>query len=287
MTSATPVHRSYLYAPGSHPHLVAKALAGGADAVVIDLEDAVAADAKEQARSRAAEVVSRDLRRPVFVRVNGLGTGLAEADVRAVARPGLAGIRLPKTESPEDVRRVAEWLDRAPSASRSVIVPLVESALGVERAWDIVNSSPRVAALGLGEADLRADLGVTDDHGLAYARSRCVNAARAAGVFCIQSVFPDVRDLEGLRVSTVEGRAAGFVGRSAIHPAQVDVIHAALKPSDEEIRRAREMVQAYGDRKIGVTPDGRFVDEAVVRSARAVLALAGQPADEDQPPRLR
>jgi citrate lyase subunit beta / citryl-CoA lyase len=152
--------------------------------------------------------------------------------------------------------------------------PLLESALGLERAYEIASADPAVASIGLGEADLRADLGVIDEAGLAWARSRVVVAARAAGLPApVQSVYTDFRDLEGLAESCRVGRSMGFRGRAAIHPAQLAVIEAAYRPTEEEVTAANEVVAAAGVGAVAL-PDGRFVDEAVVRQARSVLADA-------------
>ena len=268
--------RSYLYVPGTEEHRIGKALDGEADAVVIDLEDAVAPERKEEARRLAGEVVSAPLAKPVFVRINALGTGLAGDDLAALVGPGLAGIRVPKVESAEQIAEVERSMDGRPRAV--MIVALIESALGVERAAEIA-ACGSVAALAMGEADLRADLGVTADEGLLYARSRCVTAARAAGRPAIQSVFADLRDTDGLAASTRWGRRMGFTGRSAIHPSQVAVINEVLTPTGDEVRRAREVMEAYEQARregsgAAVTTGGGFVDEAVVRAARAVLRLA-------------
>ena len=134
-----------------------------------------------------------------------------------------------------------------------------------------------VASIGLGEADLRADLGVTDDAGLLWARCRVVNAAAAAGLPPpAMSVFPNVADLDGLRQSCEVGRRLGFLGRAAIHPEQLPVITEAFRPSEAEVARARELVAAAAASESGaaLTADGRFVDEAVLRQARRILALA-------------
>ena len=214
-----------------------------------------------------------------------MGSGRTRADVAAVAGPGLAGIRLPKTETADAVVQTAAWLSGA--GCDAGVVPLIESALGVERAFEIACADPAVMGLAMGEADLSADLRVRDEEGLAYARSRCVVAARAAGLAgAVQSVYTAVSDLAGLRVSTERGRAAGFVGRSAVHPSQVPVINEVFTPSQAERTAAEEVLAALGaaaaGRGVAVTTDGRFVDEAVARSARAVLALArlagGKPA---------
>jgi citrate lyase subunit beta/citryl-CoA lyase len=214
----------------------------------------------------------------VLVRINAESSGLAEEDLVAVAGPWLAGVRLPKVESPEWLRAVAMRLDRLGCAAG--IHVLIESALGLERVHELARAHARVARLGLGEADLSADLGVTDPAGLLYARSRLVVASRAAGLPApVQSVYAHVRDLDGLRRSTEEGRGMGFFGRSVIHPAQVPVVNEVFTPSEEEVRWARELVAALDEAEAGGTgalalADGRFVDRAVVEAARRTLALA-------------
>jgi citrate lyase subunit beta/citryl-CoA lyase len=273
-----PPPRSYLYAPGSDRRLMEKALASAADVVVLDLEDAVAPARKVEAREAVGELLRVRPARPVLVRINAEASGLAEADLDAICGPWLAGVRLPKVESPEWVRAVALHLDHRACAAG--IHVLIESALGLERTYEIARAHARVASLGLGEADLSADLGVVDPAGLLYARSRIVIAARAAGLPApVQSVYPHVRDLDGLRRSTEEGRGMGFFGRSVIHPAQVPVVNAVFTPGEEEVQRARDLVAALDAAEATGTgafalPDGRFVDRAVVEAARRTLALA-------------
>jgi citrate lyase subunit beta / citryl-CoA lyase len=273
-----PPIRSYLYVPGDDPRKMEKALASEADAVVFDLEDAVALERKEDARDAVAKIVISAPPKPCFVRLNKPGSAFIEDDIHAVAGPHLTGLRLPKVESTQDVLRVAERLQGY--GCGAVVWCLIESALGLEQAFEIARSHERVAGLGLGEADLSADLGVLSDEGLLYARSRIVTASRAAGLpNPVQSVYTNVKDAEGLRRSTKSGKALGFMGRSAIHPAQVPIINEVFTPTDEEVAGARELLDAFeaaaGDGSGAFAlPDGRFVDEAVVRSARAKLALA-------------
>ncbi|HJQ28769.1 MAG TPA: aldolase/citrate lyase family protein, partial [Rubrobacter sp.] len=153
-------------------------------------------------------------------------------------------------------------------------------ALGLERAFEIAISHERVTGISLGEADLAADLGVSDEAGLLYARSRIVSAARAAGLqHPVQSVYTNVHDLEGLRRSTEEGKRLGFVGRSTIHPSQVPVVNEVFTPTEEEVAKAQEMIdrlagEAISGTGVFVLEDGRFVDRAVVESARLTLDLA-------------
>jgi citrate lyase subunit beta/citryl-CoA lyase len=272
--------RSYLYVPGDDPRRIEKALATGADAVVIDLEDAVASSRKEVSRRNAAEVLESGPARPVFVRISAPGSELAARDIDAVAGLHLSGLRLPKVESLESVRLVAETLEEL--RSEAGIQCLIESALGLELSFEIARSHERVAGISLGEADLAADLGVRDEAGLLYARSRIVSASRAAGLpGPVQSVYTNVRDLDGLRRSTEEGRDMGFVGRSAIHPSQVPIINEVFTPTEEEVAEAQELLDRLeGEAGSGtgafVLEDGHFVDRAVVESARRTLAWRGR-----------
>ncbi len=186
--------RSWLYVPGHRADRVAKALAAGADAVVVDLEDAVPPDQKQAARDTALRLAAEGGHdRPLWVRVNDPAGPWGEADVDALAGLSLTGLRLPRSEDPAVVREVG---DRAGLPMQL----LVESAAGLARAADLATAHPLVAGLGLGEADLSADLRVTGDEGLAWARGWVVVAARAAGLPSpVQSVYTDVADLAGLR----------------------------------------------------------------------------------------
>ncbi|MFM9367317.1 HpcH/HpaI aldolase/citrate lyase family protein [Streptomyces sp. Da 82-17] len=260
---------TWLYAPGDRPATVAKALASGADAVVVDLEDAVAPDRKEYARAATAELLTARHPVPVHVRVNALDGPWAGADLAAVAGlVGLAGVRLPKVTEPAQVVRVAELTDCAP------LFALLESALGIEHAYAVATAHPALRGLGVGEADLRADLGASDA-GLDWARSRVVCASRAAGLAPpAQSVFPDILDVDGLAASCAHGRALGFLGRAAIHPRQLPVIERAYLPDPAEIAAAEEVVKAAEtDSGALALPDGRFVDAAVVAAAHRTLSL--------------
>ncbi|MFD3628072.1 HpcH/HpaI aldolase/citrate lyase family protein [Streptomyces sp. NPDC058698] len=270
---------TWLYAPGDRPPVVAKALASGAHVVVIDLEDAVAPDRKAYARSATAELLRDPQPVPVHVRVNALSGPWGRADLEAVApAPGLSGLRLPKVSSPSDVVRVAR---RVVSARGGVppLYALLESALGIERAHAVATAHPSLRGIAIGEADLRADLGVRDDVGLDYSRSRVVVAARAAGLPPpTQSVHPDTRDLDGLMASCARGRALGFLGRAAIHPRQLPVIEQAYLPSEQEIEQAETVLKAAAmTQGAQALPDGTFIDKAVVTTAHRTLTLPQTP----------
>jgi citrate lyase subunit beta/citryl-CoA lyase len=276
--------RSYLYVPGNDARRIEKAFASEADAVILDLEDAIAPSRKEDARKTVADMLRSKQEKPVFVRINAPGSALAEEDIEAVVGLSLSGLRLPKAESPEAVRRVAERLENL--GCEAGIQCLIESALGLELAFEIARAHEKVVGMSLGEADLAADLGVRGDAGLLYARSRVVAATRGAGLPSpVQSVYTNVRDKDGLRRSTEEGKNMGFVGRSAIHPAQIEVINEVFTPTEEEVAEAKELLSRLEESAGTGTgafalEDGRFVDEAVVGSARLTLALARHDREE-------
>lgn len=279
-----------LYVPGDRPDRVTKALASSADAVLVDLEDAVAPSRKAEARANAAELLAGpgDGRAAVAaeqaggraagavqVRINHRGTPWHADDVAMVAAlPVGVGVRVPKVESADEVRALAEALP-----GRALHL-LVESALGVERAFDLATASPQVASLGLGEADLRSDLRVDGDDGLTWARGRVVVAARAAGLVPpVMSAYTNVQDLDGLGASCRAGRGLGFCGRTAIHPRQLDTIRAAFLPSADEVSTARAVLERVGrasEEGVGAVAleDGTFLDVAMVERARWVLGLA-------------
>jgi citrate lyase subunit beta / citryl-CoA lyase len=265
---------TFLYAPADRPDRVRKALDSAADVVLVDLEDAVAPAHKDEARANVRELLAAPAR-PVQVRVNHPSTPWHHADLAAIASlPLEVGVRLPKVESSEEVLAVAA------TVPGRALHPLIESALGIERALEIATASPRIASIGLGEADLRSDLGVSDDAGLTWARSRVIVAARAARLSPpAMSAYVNVRDLEGLAASCRAGRALGFRGRTAIHPAQLETIRTAFLPTPQEVSRAREVIaRVAGATAAGVgaiaLADGTFLDVAMVEQARTVLSLA-------------
>ncbi|WP_371615431.1 CoA ester lyase [Streptomyces sp. NBC_00454] len=261
---------TWLYVPGDRPAVVTKALSAGADAVIVDLEDAVSASRKEYARAATAELLGARHQVPVHVRVNALDSPWGGADLTALGGlHGLAGLRLPKISAPEQIVGVAE------RTGGVALYALLESAVGVERAYEIARAHPALRGLSLGEADLRADLGITAEAGLDWPRSRVVVAARAAGLAPpAQSVFPDIRDLEALAASCARGRSLGFLGRAAIHPRQLPVIARAYLPGPEEVTAAEEIVAAARRTPGAVAlADGRFVDPAMLAGAERVVAL--------------
>ncbi|MEU7012899.1 aldolase/citrate lyase family protein [Streptomyces sp. NPDC046385] len=262
-----PVPLTWLYAPGDRPSVVRKALAAGADVVIVDLEDSVAPERRAYALAATAELLAEPHPVPIHVRIH------SPRDIPALAPlPGLVALRVPKVTHPTDITRIAELAQGLP------LYALLENALAVERAYAIAAAHPSVHGIALGEADLRADLGVREDGGLDWPRGRIVVAARAAALPPpVQSVHPDIRDLDALAAGCARGRAMGFLGRAAIHPRQLPVIARAYLPTPDEIAAAEEVVKAAETEEGALAlPDGRFVDAAVVEGARRVLTLAAR-----------
>ena len=275
--------RSYLYVPGDRPAMLAKAATRGADMLILDLEDAVAPGAKAEARLIVREaIVELEAAGANFcVRINS-EPDLAEADLEALVPTSVTTLVVPKATS-ASIADLVKRVERAGFERPLRLMALIESARGL---WDALPMAehPWVVGLGIGEQDLGADLGVEhgEDPALWHpARSRLVWACSAAGLAGPSGpVSIDIRDLEGLRESTLLLRKCGFSSRSAIHPAQVGVINEVFTPSEEELEAARQLVDRY-DRALaagrGAITDarGRMIDEAVVRRARRVLNLIG------------
>jgi citrate lyase subunit beta / citryl-CoA lyase len=264
------VDRSYLFAPGHNEKLLAKVFDAGADAVILDLEDAVPPDAKRTARAMVADALTEH---SAWVRINAARTDQASDDLAAVAAVA-HGIRIPKVEAVSDVRWVAE---RAPGKP---LLCAIETAKGVANALRIAEE-PSVELLALGGIDLQKDLGVTSGGApLHYVRSHLVVAARAAGIAPpIDSVYPYIHDDEGLRQEAIESRSLGIFGKSAIHPAQLPTIHAVFAPDADELQWAHQVLAAF-DASNGAAvrlPTGEFVDLPVAERARNILQLAREP----------
>jgi citrate lyase subunit beta/citryl-CoA lyase len=261
------MHRSYLFAPGHNRKLLTRVFDAGADAVMLDLEDAVPPEAKGTARRRVADALAEH---SAWVRVNAARTALCEADLAAVAGAA-SGIRIPKVESPDDVAWVAE---RAPGKP---LICAIESARGVLAAAEIA-AAPSVLHLAMGGVDLARDLGATSGNPqTAYVRSHLVVASRAAGIQPpIDSVYAHLDDETGLREQAEFARSLGFFGKSAIHPRQLPVLHQVFTPTAREITWAREVLAAFeaaGGEALQL-PSGEFIDLPVADRAHRVLALA-------------
>lgn len=260
--------RSYLFAPGHNAKLLTKVFDAGADAVMLDLEDAVPPDAKATARAMVAEVIT-DHR--AWVRVNAAHTAWCEDDLAAVAEHAF-GIRIPKVESAADVAWVA---DRAPGKP---IICAIESARGVLAAQEIA-AAPGVRFLAMGGVDLQRDLNTSGGNlQTLYFRSHLVLASRAAGIEPpIDSVYPQLDDPVGLKEQAEFARSLGFFGKSAIHPRQINILHQVFTPTSSDIAWAKKVVAAFeaAGGEAFQLPSGEFVDLPVADRARRLLQITG------------
>jgi citrate lyase subunit beta/citryl-CoA lyase len=277
--------RSWLYVPGSSGDRLHRAGQRGADALIVDLEDAVAPAEKEPARSAVAAWLhdSPAVDGEIWVRVNTGQLGLADAN--AVVSPRLSGICAPKVESRDELEALDAVLHAAErenglAAGSIAVCPLVESATGLEALRAIVRA-PRVRVLQIGEIDLAADLGLSPQPGgveLLAIRIQVVVACRAAGLAApMGAVSPNFRDLDAFREDSKLLQRLGFWGRACIHPAQIAVVHELSAPSAAEVAAAEKVLELFDDalaRGQGAALDehGQMLDEATVRAARSVLA---------------
>lgn len=286
-TGMIPV-RSMLFTPGDRLDMIERAARSGTDAVIVDLEDAVAGDRKAEARGNLSELPPSSV--PYYVRTNGPETPNFWDDVVAASGADIVGIIVPKAEYPDTIARLDGALtalerQAARPAGSIGLIPLIESAIGIRNTYDMARASSRVACVMFGggeQGDLVADLGAEwtpDGLGLLHVRSEVLTAARAAGVpYPMEAVYMDYRNHDGLRRECEIARTLGYVGKVAIHPAQVPVINDVFTPSREVVESHRRVLEAFekaeaeGKASIGV--DGKMVDYAVARVARAVIARA-------------
>lgn len=280
--------RTMLFVPANKKRWVEKAPTLGADAIILDLEDSVALSEKESSRTLVPDAVktSGGAGANVFVRVNGLTTGLAAEDLKCAVQPGLTGIVLPKTESANEVREavtLVEEIERARSMQPGeiVLLPLLESAVGILDAREIAASSRRIVAIGFGALDFTRDMGISlspNGAELYYARSYIALVARAAGIQAIDTPWTNTADLEGLVEDARKARQLGFRGKFVIHPSQVEPVNQVFAPSEPEVADAERVVTAFEQAQaLGVAAislDGRMIDTANYRRAKELLNWA-------------
>lgn len=289
--------RAALFAPGSKDRVMAKALESGADAVILDLEDSVAIAAKPEARKLVAAQIDAvaALRAAgkatagVFVRTNSPATGMLEEDLSAVVRPGLDAIFLPKGETVDEVKACAALLDKfevakGMKAGTVEICLMIESALGVHNCYDLIKASPRVTATCIGSArdgDLQTDLGCAwsiEGTELLYAKSKVLCDTRAAGAYPLDGVYSDINDDAGLMRDSLQSARLGFLGRTPIHPKQIDVIRKAYAVPQTEVdwytRVVKEFEAAEKNGVAAIAVEGKLIDYAMYARAKRVLELA-------------
>ena len=267
--------KSWLFTPATKADRFGRSAEVHADALIIDLEDAVALLDKQKARTAALKYLEQPAqgRLPCALRINAPVTRTGIEDLHSLLESSAAPdyIILPKCDSPAFIRMVRTLLDQA--AKDTEIIALIESAKAVEALPDIVGSEVRPVALMFGAADMEADLGAkTGWEPLLFVRLRIVQVAASAGIVAVDSPFFDIADLEGLKKETTAARDLGFHGKAAIHPKQISVINDVFVPSDEEVAKARQIL-AVNQQGVG-SVDHQMVDEAIARKARLTLERA-------------
>jgi citrate lyase subunit beta/citryl-CoA lyase len=291
-SQAKKMYRTLLFAPGSRAELLTKAQLGAADAMIFDLEDSVPLNAKEEARKNVQQALALGLKKPMYLRISNPRAGDYLADLGVLTNQSLvnvAGVALPKADDAQDIETVSKALQeieiKAGVAVGSLsILPMIETCLGLRNSFDIAKSSKRVSGMALAsaeEGDFMVDLGgrwTPRSLALNYPRSKLVVDSRAAGLeWIVDGVFMNLKDTQMLREECLIARELGFVGKMAIHPTQVDVMHEVFSPSAEEIEYARGMIAAFREgeaRGVGaVKYQGMMVDYANVRLAERTLAL--------------
>lgn len=284
-----------LFAPGNHPRKVEKVFGVGADAVILDLEDAVAIDEKVAARQAVLEALKKPRPCKGYVRVNALDTPFCYGDLLAVVGRWLDGVVLPKAESAAHVLTV-DWLltqlerERDLPAGGIDLIPIIETGRGVAAVKEIAGSGPRVKRLAFGAADYTRDIGMRwtlEESELAPTRAAIVLASRVAGIESpIDTPFLHVgKHRDSLHRTTELARDIGFQGKLCIHPEQIDPVNQVFTPTEKEIAGARKIVEAFAAAEAGgsasIQVDGQFVDYPIVEKAKRTLEMARQISSGD------
>ena len=283
MTDDLRPRRSVLYMPGANERALDKAKGLPADALILDLEDAVAPDAKTEARERVcAAVTSGDYgRRELTIRANGLDTQWHADDVRAIAEAGPAAIVVPKINSVDDVRAVESALEAAGAPDHTKIWAMVETPIAMLHAAEIAAASDRLAVLVMGTNDLAKELHAEHVPGrqpLLTGLGLCLLAARATGKVILDGVYNDIKNEDGFAAECTQGRQMGFDGKTLIHPSQLEPANRIFAPSEDEVARAEVIIAAFTEAEAEgrgvVTVDGRMIENLHVDQARRTLAQA-------------
>jgi citrate lyase subunit beta / citryl-CoA lyase len=282
MQSSVRPRRSVLYMPGSNARAQEKAKTLPADGLILDLEDATAPDAKAEARNLVCQAVTGGGygRRELIIRVNGLDTPWGRDDVMAASKAGPDAILLPKVESVDHVRELEALMQQSGAPEKTTIMCMMETPLGILNAQSIAGSSKRLSCLVLGTSDLTKDLHAAHTPmrlPMLTSLGICLLAARAHHLAVLDGVYLDLDDEAGFRESCVQGLELGFDGKTLIHPKQVGPCNEVFSPSEEEVARARKIIQAYEaaerEGKGVVLVDGKLVENLHVASARRLLDI--------------
>lgn len=283
------LRRTMMYVPGNNPAMLADAPIYGADSIMFDLEDSVAVTEKDTARWLVYEMIKNtdygDTE--IVVRINGLDSPFGKKDIEAMVRAGVDVIRLPKTDSREDVlavEKVIVSVERkiARPVGSTLMMAAIESPLGIINAYDIATASKRLIGIAIGAEDYvtsmktkRSPSGVE----LVTARGQLVIAARAAGIAALDTVYSDVENEEGFLQEVTLIKQLGFDGKSVINPRQISIVHEAFQPTDKEVHEAKQIMMAIEEAKEKgsgvISLNGKMIDKPIVERAERVLELAG------------
>ncbi len=275
--------RSVLYMPGANERALEKAKGLPADAIIFDLEDAVAPDAKAEARDRVCAAVGSGEygSRELTIRVNGLDTSWHDDDLTAAAAAGPAAVVVPKVGSVADVHAIESGLERAGAPDHTAIWAMVETPAAMLGALDIASASERLTVLVMGTNDLAKELHAEHVAGrqpLLTGLGLCLLAARATGKVILDGVYNDIKDPEGFEAECVQGRQMGFDGKTLIHPSQLEPANRVWAPADDAVEDARALIATFTDGiaagKGVVTHNGRMIENMHVDNARRLIALS-------------
>jgi len=283
MSDALRPRRSVLYMPGANERALEKAKGLPADALILDLEDAVAPDAKPEARARVCDAVRSGAygAKELTIRINGEGTEWHADDLAAACAAGPDGIVVPKVDSAAAVGRLVDSMEAVGAPAHTKLWAMLETPVAILHAEEIATASARLTVLVMGTNDLAKELHAEHVPGrapLQFGLQACLLAVRLAGKVILDGVYNDIKDEDGFRAECVQGRQLGFDGKTLIHPAQVDPCNEVFAPSEEEIASSREIIAAFEEAQAEgrgvVTVNGRMIENLHVDNARRILAMA-------------
>ncbi len=282
------LYRSLIFVPGNNKRFLEKAKNLSADIVCFDLEDSVPDKEKSLARHLIKNSLKErsDYSSEVFARTNSPSSGKIPADLEEIVREGIDGIVIPKVNNVKELKKIEKILSNL-EKKRNIkpieIIPSIESAEGVVNTYDIASSSKRISALVFGVFDLLNDMGIEytkQPEGAKYARSKIPLDAKAAGVFALDAIWQDLNDQKGLKTDCNIGKSLGYVGKTLIHPDQINVTHKIFHPNKTEILWAQKVCKTYLNStkkgKGATTVNGKMIDEVHYKRAKALLDLVGK-----------
>lgn len=281
------LRRSMLFMPGNNPGMLQSATILGADSVILDLEDAVSLTEKDSARILVSQAIKElDYSQvELVVRINPIDTEFGSKDIDVMARVKPDSLMIPKATE-EQLLHIDEMLTKIEAEENFIngsikLIPIIETALGLENVYQIINSTKRVVAVLLGAEDLTSDFGIKRTKAgeeIFYARNRVSAACRAARIDAIDTPFTDTDDYDGLRSDTAKGKSLGFTGKAAINPRQMDTIHSVFQPTEAEIQYGLRVLAAKDEAEekgLGVfSLDGKMVDAPIINRAITTVELA-------------